>query len=409
MMRKYLILLLVVLFSSCEKSQDKNDPLLKFYGDAYEDIGYSIAQVDNGYLIAGQFTEITRNENNYIEKSIRKMTIILTDNEGDRVWKTSPGDNFPSVGLKVLPLDDGSVVCTGYTIDTLLKKNLFVVKLDANGVVSKQMVFENSGNQYGRDIIKTVEGFMILGTTDVAKPASAESLGNISGKKDILILRVDNNLDWIGEFAYGFPGNDEGVAIKADRDGGYIVVGTTDRSELVNSEQDRNNIFLLKINSVGGAPDTRIFGGVDDEYAADIEVVNDGYMVAGTIGSEGSDQTGYVWKLSNDISEPIILKHEISLKTSSGGDLNFSVNAIDRYKTNSFVMAGQAVTGSSTKMLIFVTDADGYPVEGKEMVAGSTGSQAAYDVISDDNDNIIAVGKNSYGNNSMISLLKFKF
>jgi hypothetical protein len=82
---------------------------------------------------------------------------------------------------------------------------------------------------------------------------------------------------------------------------------------------------------------------------------------------------------------------------------------MSRYKTNSYVIAGQAGTGTSAKMLLFVLDANGNQVEGKEKLFGGTGAQVAYDVISDDNDNIIAVGKNSYENNSMISLLKFRF
>ena len=44
-----------------------------------------------------------------------------------------------------------------------------------------------------------------------------------------------------------------------------------------------------------------------------------------------------------------------------------------------------------------------------EMIGSGTGIQVAYDVIWDDDDKIIAVGKNSYENNSMISLLKFNF
>ena len=403
-------MIIMFFFTSCEKSQDNNDPLIRFYGDAYEDVGYSISTAEGGYIIAGLFTEITRIENNYIEKYTRKMAVIRTDADGNTVWENKLGDNFPAEGSKVISLDDGAFLCAGYTIDTVSsQKNMFVVKLNGDGAVAAQKIFERSGNQYGTDIIKTPEGFMILGVTDVAKPASAESLGNISGKKDILVLRIDDNLDWIDEFAYGFPGNDEGVAFKADSDGGYIVVGTTDRSELDKSEQDQNNIFLLKINSVGGAPEFRIVGGIDDEYAADIEVLSDGYFVVGTIGSDGSAQKGYGWKFSSNINAPIILKHDIVIKTSPSENLSLSVNAIARYKSNSFVMAGQAVIGSSTKMVIFVTDADGYPVDGKNIIAGSTGSQVAYDVISDDNDNIIAVGKNSYGNNSMISLLKIRF
>jgi hypothetical protein len=403
MTRKYIILFLFVLLVACEKSNDQPDTLLKFYGDAYEDIGYSIAKVDDGYIITGQFTEITRSEANYIDKSRSKMTIIKAGSDGNTIWKKSFGDNFPAIGKKVLTLADGSVICTGYVIDTITqKRDLFVVKLSADGSGSEQKIFyKYNSNQYGNDIIETPEGFMILGTTDVAKPASTDFSGNISGNKDILILRIDNSLNKLGEISHGFPGNDEGLALKADRNGGYIVVGTTDRSE---PEQELNNIFLLRVNADGSATYPSIIGGAEDEYAADIEVLNDGYLIAGTVGSEGADQNGYIWKIPNNIYDAPTSKHEIVIENTS-----FSINAISRYKTNSFVMAGKTGSGSSAKMLIFATDADGYMVENKVMVAGSTGAQVAYDVISEADGNIVAVGKSSYENNSMISLLKFKF
>jgi hypothetical protein len=60
-------------------------------------------------------------------------------------------------------------------------------------------------------------------------------------------------------------------------------------------------------------------------------------------------------------------------------------------------------------MLIFAIDAGGNLIEGKEKISGSTGVQAAYDVVTDNDNNIIAIGKNTSGSNSMISLLKFSF
>ena len=62
------ILLIFILLSSCEKSQDKTDITLKFYGDALEDIGYSVTIVENGYVIAGQFTEVARIGGNLIDR-----------------------------------------------------------------------------------------------------------------------------------------------------------------------------------------------------------------------------------------------------------------------------------------------------------------------------------------------------
>jgi hypothetical protein len=407
---KYAILFLFMLLISCEKSQDKNDNFLKFYGDALEDIGYSVAKVEDGYIIAGQFTEITRIGNNFIdeEKSIKNMGIIKTGSDGNVIWKKTFGERLTAAGSKILALDDGSVICTGYVIDSMtLQKDIFVVKVNADGTGYIQKIYVNDGNQYGTDLIKTQEGFLILGTTDIERQPLTDKTGNAAGKKDIFLLRINSNLELIASpTAVGFPGDDFGAALKTDINGGYIVVGTTDRSE---PGQSQNNIFLLRINTDCSTTQSRIIGGTDDEYAADIEVLSDGYLIAGTVGNELTNQQGYVWKISDNIYDSPIFTHKIEIEKSSNEKLYFSVNAICKYKTSSFIMAGQAGTGTLAKMLIFVTDADGNLEEGKMMIAGGTGIQVAFDVISDNEDNIIAVGKNSYENNSMISLLKFRF
>jgi hypothetical protein len=412
---KYAIILLVIALSSCEKSQDREDVLFKLYGDVYEDIGYSIAKSGDGYVIGGQFTEIFRIGGNYIEinKSInnKKMAIIKTDINGIVIWKKSFGDKLTAIGSKVLALDDGSVICTGYVVDSVtLQKDIFVVKIDADGNNPVQKIFKSAGNQFGTDIIQTPEGFLILGSTDVENSPVTDSTGNAAGKKDILLMRINTNLDQIGAFptVKGFPGNDIGVAIKADINGGYIVVGTTDRSEYRNTQQAGNNILLLKVNSQGDVLKTRIIGGISDEYATDIAVLSDGYLVPVTVGSETTNQKGYILKVPADIYATPVFGPDIKFSTSAN-ILSYSFKAISSYKSNSYVIAGQTGTTTSSKMLIFVLDANGNQVDGKEKIFGGSGAQAAYDVISDENDNIISVGKNSYENNSMISLLKFRF
>jgi hypothetical protein len=413
MTKIYIIVLFLFILSSCEKSQDKNVNLLKFYGDALEDVGYSVAKVENGYVITGQLTEVSRLANNYIDEksSVKKMGVIKTDINGNLINKLSFGGKQTAVGSKVLALDDGSTISLGYVIDTVTQlKAIYVVKVDATGTQAVEKIYKTEGNQYGTDIIRTPEGFLILGITDVAREPVTESTGNTAGKNDIQLLRINSDLEPIGSpIVVGFPGNDEGAAIKQDISGGYIVVGTTDRSDQSSDKQGGSNILILRINSDGSTTEPRIIGGTDNEYAADIEVLNDGYLIAGTLGSEGPDQRGYVWRLSSDIYAAPLYEDKLEMETASTTAGPFSIKAICRYKTSSIVMAGQYGTGTSAKMLIFLTDTDGNRIEGNEVITGGTGLQVAYDVITDNDDNIIAVGKNSYENNSMISLFKFRF
>ena len=398
----------MIILSSCEKAIDSGDIIVKFYGDAYEDIGYSVVKADNGYVITGQLTEISRNPGNYINGSEKKLGVIKTDSDGNIVWQKILGDKVSASGSKVI-YDDGHIICVGYSFDSVtLQKDIYVAMMDADGNGLVQKIFKSEGNQYGTDIIKTPAGFLILGTTDVEQ-GSGESTGNAPGKKDILLLTINDNLDQLlPPVGKGFPGNDEGIAIRQERNGGYIVVGTTDRSDNSENGQAGDNICLFRVNVDGSTTQIRIIGNAEDESAADIEVLDDGYLVAGTIGKEGFDQRGYVWKIPSDIYDEPVSAHEILISKAASDKPSFSLKAICRYKTNSFLMAGQYREASSSRMLIFATDIDGNMINGKILVEGGTGNQVAFDVICDD-ENIIAVGKNSYENNSMISLLKFRF
>jgi hypothetical protein len=397
---KIIILFSLALITACERTRDTEE-ILKFYGDAKEDIGNSIAIADDGYIICGQLTEITRSPDKVILSSSKKIGIIKTGFDGNVIWKKFLGGKLQGSGSKIIVLENGSVVCTGQVIDTNTVANetdIFVAKLNSDGSGDILKIFPSPGNQAGYDILQTDEGFIVLGTTDVLGTIAT---GNIEGKKDILLIRIDNNLDQIEALpAIGFPGDDIGVAIKHDNGGGYIIAGTTDKSD---PGQADNNIIIVKINADGSATEPAIIGGLDDEYAADIEVLDDGYIVAGTIGKETEEQSVYILKIPGNIYQPPIFSKPVESSES------WSVKAMSRYKTNSFVLAGKVGTTTSSKMLIFIIDLEGNPVENKERITGSSGIQAAYDVVSDINGYIIAVGKNSYESNSMISLLKFRF
>ena len=412
MIRKYGIIVLMVILSSCETNQEEDTSLLRLYGDALEDIGYSIAKTDDGYIIGGQFTDVVR-DGSYIkvDSSEKKMGIIRTDINGTLIWKKSYGNDKIAVGSKVITLSDGSFAATGYIVNSgASQKDVFVVKISADGSNSSQKSFGGDGNQFGIDIIQTQEGFMVLGSTDVARAGTADSIGNVSGKRDIYLLRLDNNLELIGApKAFGYPGNDAAVAIRNDAKndkGGYVIAGTTENSW---PKQKLNNIFILKTNIYGEPTQIRVLGGTDDEYASDIEILDDGYLIAGIVGADGTEQSVYLVKVPVNIFGQVVDIPKFKVTSTSSTATSFAVRAISRYGTDSFVMAGQAGTGSSAKMLIFVTDANGSQTTGKEIITTATGVQIAYDVISDENDNIVVVGKNSFENNSMISFFKIRF
>jgi len=397
------------LFASCKKSADQ-PYTLKFYGDAYEDIGYSATIVGDGYVFAGEVTDVTRSGGSIISET-KDMGIFKTGWDGNVLWKVTAGGKFDDWGSKIIQLDDKSLICVGTFTDTTTATpgttDVFIVKVTADGTIAWQKHYGGTGNQTGKDIVPSTNGYIILGSTDLARGAAGDSLGNVAGNTDIFLLNISETGDSLGFHPYGFAGNDIGTAIKSDMGGGFIVYGTTDKSD---PGQANNNLWLLKLNSTGYLTQSKIIGGTDDEYAGDMEVLEDGYLLSYTVGKEGINQSVYVKKLPNNIYAAPLFTNKIKIVNPlNTTDSSTCVHAMTKYSTNSFLLAGQSGIGTAGKMLIFEIDATGNPVAGHQMIKGSTGTQIAFDVVSGDDGYIIAVGENSYDVNSMITFLKFKF
>jgi hypothetical protein len=397
------------LFASCQKSVDQ-PYTLKFYGDAYEDIGYSATIVSDGYVFAGEVTDVTRSGGSIISQT-KDMGIFKTGWDGNVIWKVTAGGKYDDWGTKINQLDDQSLICVGTFTDTTAATpgttDIFIVKVTSAGIIEWQKHYGGAGNQTGKDVVKSANGFLILGSTDIARGTVGDSLGNTAGNKDVFLLNISNAGDSLGTFTWGYAGNDIGTVIKPDQGGGFIIYGTTDKSD---PGQANNNLWLLKLNSAGYLTQSKIVGGTEDEYAGDMEVLEDGYLLAYTVGKDGINQSAYVKKLPSNIYAAPLFTNKIKIVNPlNTADSSTCVNAMTKYSTNSFLLAGQSGIGTAGKMLIFEIDATGNPVAGRQMIKGSTGTQIAYDVVSGDDGYIIAVGENSYDVNSMITFLKFKF
>jgi glucose/arabinose dehydrogenase len=132
-------------------------------------------------------------------------------------------------------------------------------------------------------------------------------------------------------------------------------------------------------------------------------VLQDGYLIAGTIGSSSSPQQAYIVKLKRDIFAAPEFTRKFTVNYST------AVSSITTYSGGNFLIGGYVNINPGLRMLVAEIDKDGNLVEGKTMIKGSTGDQTVNDVVSGDDGYIIALGRNTYEVNSMISFLKFRF
>lgn len=406
--RIFITFTILIFLFSCEKGETDNT-ILKFYSKSYKETANSIAIAESSsgetfYYICGQFTDSLSRD------AAGMPGVYKAGVDGNLIGSAVTLGDYTGSASKVIVSGEGDIVCTGYVTGSNSEKDIFVWKLNQDLTTIKRKVYANADNQYGIDIIETSDGFLVLAATDSKREPEGELTGNPKGKKDILLLKINSNLDPVSAIpAVGFNGNDEGVAVKKELNGGFIVVGTTDISDRPSSEQSGTNIIIVRLNSEGNTTEPRIVGGTENEAASDFEVLNDGYLIAGTTGIAGTTLQGHIWKMQQNIYDTPEFNHPIDLEPLVTNKTPYSVKSICRYKTNSYIVAGQFNTGLSARMLVFSVDSYGTPDMNRIKRTGGTGTQVANDVVTDSSGNIIAVGNNSYENNSMICFLKFGF
>ncbi len=406
---RILSVVIIILLTSCEKGEPETT-ILKFFSKSYKETGNSIAVArdDEGkdlyYYICGQFTDKLANN------AEKRPGVLRAGTDGNMIDSAMTLRDYEGSASRIITLDNGDVVCTGYVHNGSSGQDIFVWRLSSGLTTVRSKIYDSSDNQYGVDILETDDGFLVLATTDKKREPAGEVTGNPQGKKDILLMKIGSDLEPLSAIpAVGFNGNDEGVAVKEDISGGFIVVGTTDRSDRPLSEQSGTNLIIVKLNSDGSTTEPRIIGGTVNETASDFEVLDDGYLIAGVTGNTAVTQRGHIWKIPEYIYDSTEYSHEVVIEPSLANKTPFYIKAMCRYKTNSFLLAGQYNTGLSARMLIFSTDVYGTADVSRIKKSGGTGSQVANDVISGYSDNIITVGSNSYENNSMVCFLKFRF
>jgi len=145
--------------------------------------------------------------------------------------------------------DGGYVVCAAVTGTLTAGGNdVYLVKFDNSGNLSWTKTYGGTGDEYGRSVQQTADGYIIAGYTD--------SFG--AGGNDVFLVKTDvsGNLQWVK--TYGSTGNDQGTCVQQTSDNGYIITGFTSSTNIVAS--NGYSIYIIKTDAIGDTLWTRVYG-----------------------------------------------------------------------------------------------------------------------------------------------------
>jgi len=194
-------------------------------------------------------------------------------------WAKVFGGYENATAFDVLPTTDGGYAVLGEIRPANRNFEIWLLKLNATGVVEWQYFYGGTGVERPYQIRQTADGgYAVLGWTD--------SFG--AGGVDAWFLKLDasGGIEW--QKAYGGAGTDIASGFQLTSDGGYILVGYSNSHNPGKEYWYSIDAWIIKLDSAGNVVWQKAFGrnhtskGWHECFNSVQQTSDGGYIVAGS-------------------------------------------------------------------------------------------------------------------------------
>ncbi len=201
---------------------------IKRYGGSKEDEANSILNVADGYVIAG-YTRTWGHGG-------KDAYVIKLDKEGNRIWHNAFGFSYDEVANQIIQTSDGGYILVGTTdSDIRNQREIYVVKISANGSREWQGHYGSREDEEGFGIVEVDDGYVIAGYTKKTESYSSDAY--------LLKLSKRGNVVW--QKRYGLD-KDDGLRAIVKTEDGFLAVGYQ-----TSMESYSKDLYVLKVDKNG--------------------------------------------------------------------------------------------------------------------------------------------------------------
>jgi len=228
----------------------QGDEWEKTYGGDGIDVGCSIQQTIDGYIIGGYTNSFSKDDD-------FDMWVLKIDSNGNEEWNATYGSNKDEECRCIRQTKNGYILVGSKRAEE--ESHIWVVKIDDNGNEEWNRTYGNWS--MGRYIEATKDGgYIIVGWESQ----------EIYRQSDVLLIKIDSegNIEW--SKIYEEEDYQDGIIVH-ETDDGYIIGG--------NTGFEHQKAMVIKVDRYGEIEWKRTYNGI----FSSLEIVDDGYLIVGSI------------------------------------------------------------------------------------------------------------------------------
>jgi hypothetical protein len=329
------------------------------------------------------------------EDKLTSIILLKTDQFGNQkgVADTINGGGNDLAGNLLLTDDGGFFIVGTYTDTANNNQDIYLAKYDSEGEFDWEKFIGTDANEQGTVIKKAQTGYIIVGSTDSAFDE------NPIGTKDVYLVKIDDsgNVEWDNRFGGAMVDYASDVIMHYD---GYLIIGSSNGySSFIGLGQ--YDILLIKTNFDGSETHAHAYGGIYNDYGNSIVEANDGFVFVGSKENiNGDDADIYIAKVDKD--------NLLDIKWNKSFGDNLYDQGFDILKNgNGFTVAGNYEISNGTTAAYFLNiDTEG--IELFENILGSY-NQSIKSIERTSDGGYIMVGNSGQEGNEMICLIKLNY
>jgi len=255
-------------------------------GDQYERFDSIRETSDGGYIAAGYSTSSANGDVTGTNIAFQDTWIVKLNSSGNIQWQqlySNIAYGSDSAG-SIEQTSDGGYIISGLAAGGVNGIDYRILKLNSAGTVEWDKLYGGSGSDYINYTMQTADGgYIVTGYSNSS--ASGNVTGTSHGEEDIWVIKLNSlgNIQW--QRLYGGTGYDRFSYILQTNDGGYLLGASSNSSasgDVTGTSNGGNDIWTVKLNSVGNIEWQKLYGGNGSDVASSIKQAVDGsYIIAG--------------------------------------------------------------------------------------------------------------------------------